>query len=66
MSKTRAPTRRRRITLVDVAGPTLIFVAFLSFWYWLSYYGMSEHRRFLVPPLHEVVQDGYLEWKNFS
>ena len=66
MSKTRAPARRRRIMLADVAGPILIFIAFLGFWYWLSYYGMAERRRFLVPPLHEVIQDGYLDWRNFS
>ncbi len=66
MSKTRAPARRRRIMLADVAGPILIFIAFLGFWYWLSYYGMAERRRFLVPPLHEVIHDGYLDWRNFS
>ena len=66
MSKTRAPARRRRITVIDVAGPTLVCAAFLGFWYWLSYYGMAERRRFLVPPIHEVIQDGFLDWKNFS
>ena len=66
MSKTRAPARRRRIMVIDVAGPTLVFAAFLGFWYWLSYYGMAERRRFLVPPIHEVIQDGFLDWKNFS
>ena len=60
------PAGRRRITLVDVAGPTLIFAASLGSWYWLSYFGMSENRRFLVPPLHEVIQDGFLNWTNFS
>ena len=52
--------------LADVAGPILIFIAFLGFWYWLSYRGMAERRRFLVPPLHEVIHDGYLDWRNFS
>ena len=52
--------------LADVAGPVLIFIAFLGFWYWLSYHGMAERRRFLVPPLHEVIHDGYLDWRNFS
>ena len=60
------PARRRRIMLVDVAGPTLVFAASLGFWYWLSYYGMSDNRRFLVPPLHEVIQDGFLDWTNLS
>ena len=60
------PAKRRQITLVDVAGPTLVFVASLGFWYWLSYDAMSENRRFLVPPLHEVIQDGFFDWTNFS
>jgi|TARA_B100001971_G_scaffold121398_1_gene111829 NitT/TauT family transport system permease protein len=61
-----APARRRRIKLMDVVGPTLLFCVFLGFWYWLSYYGMSEHRRFLVPPLHKVLDDGFLNWTNLS
>ncbi len=66
MSKTRPPAGRRRVQPVDVAGPTLVFAAFLGFWYWLSYFGMSERRQFLVPPLHEVIQDGFLDWGNLS
>lgn len=61
-----APAKTRRITVADVAGPALLFIAFLGFWYWLSYFGMSENRRFLVPPLHEVIQDGFLDWTNLS
>ena len=60
------PAKRRRIMLVDVVGPTLIFVGSLGFWYWLSYDAMSENRQFLVPPLHEVIQDGFFDWTNFS
>ncbi len=62
----KTPARRRRITPVDVVGPTLIFIASLGFWYWLSYNALSENRRFLVPPLHEVIQDGFLHWTNLS
>ena len=58
--------KRRRIMLVDVAGPMVIFVGSLGFWYWLSYDAMSENRQFLVPPLHEVIQDGFFDWTNFS
>lgn len=60
------PARSRRITLVDVVGPTLVFAAFVGFWYWLSYYGMSDNRQFLVPAPHKVIQDGFLEWTNLS
>ena len=60
------PAGHRRIMVVDVAGPTLVLAAFIGFWYWLSYDGMSENRQFLVPPLHEVIRDGYLDWTNFS
>lgn len=58
------PARRQRITLVDVVGPTLVFAAFVCFWYWLRYYGMSDNRQFLVPAPHKVIQDGFLEWTN--
>ena len=60
------PARKRRVSPADVVGPLIIFTAFIGFWYWLHYDGMSENRRFLVPPPHEVIDDGYLDWRNFS
>ena len=57
---------KRRLRITDVAGPLVIFAAFVGFWYWLHYDGMSENRQFLVPPPHNVIQDGYLDWRNFS
>jgi NitT/TauT family transport system permease protein len=47
---------RRRVAPVDLVGPLVVLGLFLALWYWLSYRGMSEQKRFLVPPPHEVVE----------
>lgn len=54
------PPARRRLRVVDVLGPLLLFGVFVGIWYWLSYDGMSERRRFLVPPPHEVIDESFL------
>lgn len=51
-------TRRR---VFERLAPWLGLVLFLGGWYWLSYYGMSEGRRFLVPPPHRVVNRSFIE-----
>jgi NitT/TauT family transport system permease protein len=56
------PRKKRRIGAIDILGPLVLFGAFVAFWYWLSYDGMSENKSFLVPPPHKVVEDSYLDW----
>jgi NitT/TauT family transport system permease protein len=63
------PRRQRRTTgqrgrggwLSFVVPPFLVFLAFLGFWYYLSYGLLTPDRRFLVPPPHAVVQTGFLD-----
>ena len=56
---------RRTGRLLEVLGPVALFGMFIGFWYFMSYVGMSEHRRYLVPPPHEVVRTSFLTWDNF-
>lgn len=64
--KTVSAPKRRGISPADIIGPLVIFGAFIGFWYWLAYDGMSENRAFLVPPLHEVFEEGFFDWTNLS
>ena len=58
---------RRRARPEDPPGggapswsPLVVFAIFIGFWYFMSYVGMSEHRRFLVPPPHAVIEKSFL------
>ncbi len=59
-------TMKGRRTVLERLGPVLVFVLFIAGWYFLSYVGMSEGRRFLVPPPHRVVDQSFLDWTNLS
>ena len=43
-------------------GPAATFAAFIGFWYLTHYVLMSENRKFLVPPPHEVIEQSLLTW----
>ena len=55
---------RRRIsadgTLVRIGGPLVVLAAFLGLWYFVSYVVLEPARRFLLPPPHVVITDGFL------
>jgi len=46
---------KRSVRPIDVLGPIVVAGLFVAFWYWLHHDGMSDRRRFLVPPPHEVL-----------
>jgi NitT/TauT family transport system permease protein len=54
---------RNRITAADVAGPGVVFALFIGFWYLLSLSLLPAQKRFLLPPPHEVVTEGFLVWR---
>lgn len=56
------PARRRPTGVLDVVGPIVVLALFLGLWYLAHYVLMSEQRRFLVPPPHEVVRVAFLDW----
>ncbi len=44
---------------LEYVGPLAVFGLFIAFWYFMSYVGMSEGRRFLVPPPHQVLNRSF-------
>jgi NitT/TauT family transport system permease protein len=41
--------------------PFMVFVAVISAWYLVTYIFLAPRRRFLLPPPHQVVADGFLD-----
>ena len=50
----RAGGHRRRPAVEFVAAPLGLLIVMISGWYVLTYQVLEPHRRFLLPPLHEV------------
>lgn len=46
----------------DFAGPIIVFVVFIGFWYLLSTKLLPQQKRFLLPTPHKVVNEGFLTW----
>ncbi len=46
-------------TLVTVAAPAGFFVLFVTGWYLVSYVLLTPRRRFLMPPPHEIIAEGF-------
>ena len=59
--------RSRGRRFVEAAlPPSVLGVCMLGLWYAISYLALDGHRRFLLRPLHQVIQVGFLDWDNFS
>src|SRR5204863_2432473 len=54
----RGASRLRRM-LLAVAPPLVAFAFFVGIWYLVTYVILSPDRRFLMPPAHEVVRNGF-------
>ncbi|SBW17070.1 ABC transporter [Candidatus Protofrankia californiensis] len=48
-----------------VAPPLAVLAAVVGVWYAVSYLALAPRRRFLLPPPHEVVTDGFGDWSTF-
>ena len=59
------PSRMRTLAL-SVFPPLVLGACLLGFWYFISYVMLSEQRRFLLRPPHQVLEVGFLDWENFS
>jgi NitT/TauT family transport system permease protein len=55
----------RRILAV-IAPPVCVAAIAVGIWYLVSYFGLSESQRFILPPPHQVVRVGFLNWYNFD
>lgn len=56
------PKRARR-GWSRIAGPATVFALFIGFWYFAHHVLMSENRKFLVPPPHEVINQSFFTWE---
>jgi NitT/TauT family transport system permease protein len=64
---TRARERPRHLrTLTLIGPPVLVAGAVIGIWYLIAYFALSPTQRFILPPPHAVVKEGFLNWTNFS
>lgn len=54
-------TRTARIVL-----PSLFGLGVIGLWYFVSYVVLTERRKFVLPPLHKVIEIGFLDSKNIT
>jgi NitT/TauT family transport system permease protein len=47
----------------DYIGPAITFGIFIALWYLISGVVLPEHKRFLLPTPHEVIDEGFLVWR---
>ena len=67
-SPTPAKAGRSRLAgfVRTVGPPFVVLVVFIAGWYAVTYGALSEQRRFLLPPPHEVIKIGILNWPNLE
>jgi NitT/TauT family transport system permease protein len=54
-----APKRNR---VAEILGPIAVFIVFVGIWYLLAEIILPKQKRFLLPPPHRVISDGFLVW----
>jgi len=55
-----------RARILSIVLPPLVTLAFVvGLWYFVSYGLLKPSRRFLLPPPQQVIQTGFLTWRNF-
>lgn len=45
--------------------PLAVFMLFLGFWYFMTFVVLDPDRRWLLPPPHDVVVEGFFVWTTF-
>lgn len=58
--------RNMKARCLEATPAILVLVVIVLLWYWVSYFGLTESQRFLLPPLQDVVKVGMLDWKHFG
>jgi len=46
----------------NAVPPFLVFLVFLGLWYVITYVVLEPSRRWLLPPPHDVVKEGFMVW----
>ena len=57
---------RRREAAETILPPLVLGMGVIAFWYYISFIAIDESRRFLMRPLHDVVDVGFLDSANFT
>jgi NitT/TauT family transport system permease protein len=57
--------RRPASVMANVLPPLVALAVFVGIAYFISYVGLSADRRFLMPPPHDIVKNGFLDGRNF-
>jgi NitT/TauT family transport system permease protein len=62
------PAERNRLaeTIRIVVPPVIVFFFVMGLWYLVTYVVLDEGRRWLLPPPHEVVAEGFLVAETFQ
>lgn len=58
------PDKKNKSSVNDYLGPIVVFAAFIGVWYLLSSVVLPEHKRFLLPTPHRVINEGFLVWRS--
>lgn len=53
----------KRQSIKDLAGPLVVFIAFICVWYLFSEIILPPQKRFLLPNPHTVLLDGFFVWR---
>ena len=57
---------RRREAAEAILPPLVLGMGVIAFWYYISFIAIDESRRFLMRPLHDVVNVGFLDSANLT
>ena len=57
---------RRREAAETILPPLVLGMGVIAFWYYVSFIAIDESRRFLMRPMHDVVNVGFLDSANFT
>ena len=49
-----------------VLPPFAVFAGVIGIWYAVTYWALAPRRRFLLPPPHQVVSEGFLDQRTFE
>jgi NitT/TauT family transport system permease protein len=59
--------RGRAASLATRAGlPLVVFGLIIGAWYAVSELVLNQQQRFMLPPPHQVLKVGFLDWQNFT
>ena len=57
---------RRREAAETILPPLVLGIGVIGFWYYISFVVIDESRRFLMRPMHDVVDVGFLDSANLT